>query len=127
MTDLVQMSIEQMRTKGIKNHNKMNEQDKARQDYLKQQTSSEDFRRLYRDKGKQNTARVNSVISYSGAEDDIRKVLELADIHDSKKYIEALERIFNNSLTAYQLRELAKVLEITIRDTIEYAGRKNNS
>ena len=126
MTDLVQMSIEQMRTKGIKNHNKMNEQDKTRQDYLKQQSFSEDFRRLYRDKGLKNTARVNSVISYSGAEDDVKKVLALADIHDSKKYIQALERIFSNSLNAYQLRELAKVLEITIRDTLEFADRKKN-
>ena len=126
MTDLVQMSVEQMRAKGIENHNKMKEQNERRQNYLKEQSHTDDFRRLYRDKGKKNTDRVNSVISYQGAEDDIRKVLEIANIHNAKEYVQKLERIFNNKLTAHELRELAKVLEMAVTDTIRFVEKESN-
>ena len=126
MTDLVQMSVEQMRAKGIENHNKMKEQNERRQNYLKEQSNTQDFRRLYRDKGSKNTERVNSVISYQGAEDDVRKVLEIANIHNSKEYVQKLERIFNNKLTAHELRELAKVLEMAVTDTIRFVEKESN-
>ena len=126
MTDLVQMSVEQMRAKGIENHNKMKEQNERRQNYLKEQSNTQDFRRLYRDKGSKNTERVNSVISYQGAEDDVRKVLEIANIHNSKEYVQKLERIFNNKLTAHELRELAKVLEMAVTDTIRFVDKESN-
>ena len=126
MTDLVQMSVEQLRAKGIENHNKMKEQDERRQNYLKEQSNTQDFRRLYRDRGSKNTERVNSVISYQGAEDDVRKVLEIANIHNSKEYVQKLERIFNNKLTAHELRELAKVLEMAVTDTIRFVEKESN-
>lgn len=126
MTDLVQMSVEQIRKKGIENHNKMKEQDERRKQYLNRQNQTEDFRRLYRDKGKRNTERVNSVISYQGAEDDIRKVLEIANIHNAKEYVSKLEKIFNNKLTAHELRELAKVLEMAVTDTIRFVEKESN-
>ena len=126
MTDLVQMSVEQMRAKGIQNHNKMKEQNERRQNYLKEQSHTNDFRQLYRDKGNKNTERVNSVISYQGAEDDIRKVLEIANIHNAKEYVQKLERIFNNKLTAHELRELAKVLEMAVTDTIRFVDKESN-
>ena len=126
MTDLVQMSVEQMRAKGIQNHNKMKEQNERRQNYLKEQSHTNDFRQLYRDKGNKNTDRVNSVISYQGAEDDIRKVLEIANIHNAKEYVQKLERIFNNKLTAHELRELAKVLEMAVTDTIRFVDKESN-
>ena len=126
MTELVQMSVEQMRAKGIENHNKMKEQNERRQNYLKEQSNTQDFRRLYRDKGSKNTERVNSVISYQGAEDDVRKVLEIANIHNAKEYVQKLERIFNNKLTAHELRELAKVLEIAVTDTIRFVEKESN-
>ena len=126
MTDLVQMSVEQMRAKGIENHNKMKEQNERRQNYLKEQSNTQDFRRLYRDRGSKNTERVNSVISYQGAEDDVRKVLEIANIHNSKEYVQKLERIFNNKLTAHELRELAKVLEMAVTDTIRFVEKESN-
>jgi len=118
--------LEQLRKKGIENHNKMKEQNERRQHYLDRQNQTEDFRRLYRDKGKRNTERVNSVISYQGAEDDIRKVLEIANIHNAKEYVSKLEKIFNNKLTAYELRELAKVLEMAITDTIRFVEKESN-
>ena len=126
MTDLVQMSVEQMRAKGIENHNKIKEQNERRQNYLKEQSNTQDFRRLYRDKGSKNTERVNSVISYQGAEDDVRKVLEIANIHNAKEYVQKLERIFNNKLTAHELRELAKVLEMAVTDTIRFVEKESN-
>jgi len=126
MTDLVQMSVEQMRAKGIENHNKMKEQNERRQNYLKEQSNTQDFRRLYRDKGSKNTERVNSVISYQGAEDDVRKVLEIANIQNAKEYISKLEKIFNSQLTAHQLRELAKVLEMAVTDTIRFVDKESN-
>ena len=126
MTDLVQMSVEQMRAKGIQNHNKMKEQNERRQNYLKEQSHTNDFRQLYRDKGNKNTERVNSVISYQGAEDDIRKVLEIANIHNAKEYVHKLESIFNNKLTAHELRELAKVLEMAVTDTIRFVDKESN-
>ena len=126
MTDLVQMSVEQMRAKGIQNHNKMKEQNERRQNYLKEQSHTNDFRQLYRDKGNKNTERVNSVISYQGAEDDIRKVLEIANIHNAKEYVQKLERIFNNKLTAHELRELATVLEMAVTDTIRFVEKESN-
>ena len=124
MTDLVQMSVEQMRAKGIDNHNKMKEQNERRQNYLKEQSHTDDFRRLYRDRGNKNTDRVNSVISYQGAEDDIRKVLDVANIHNAKEYVQKFERILNNKLTAHELRELAKVLEMAVTDTIRFCDKE---
>ena len=81
---------------------------------------------MYRDRGSKNTERVNSVISYQGAEDDVRKVLEIANIHNSKEYVQKLERIFNNKLTAHELRELAKVLEMAVTDTIRFVEKESN-
>ena len=119
MTDLVQMSVEQMRAKGI-SHNKMKEQNEEDRTIWKNRVilkTSEDCIEIRDPKYE----RVNSVISYQGAEDDVRKVLG-ATIHNSKVCSET-ERIFNNKLTAHELRELAKVLEMAVTDTIRFVEK----
>ena len=56
-------------------------------------------------------------------EDDLITVLAKANIHKSKSIIEKFQTIFSNEITPYQLRELAKVLEEIIDDTIENTSK----
>lgn len=117
--------LEQLRKKGIENHNKMKEQNERRQHYLDRQSQSvPDFRQIYKDMSEQNKERINSVISFESAEDDLITVLAKANIHKSKSIIERFQRIFSNEITPYQLRELAKVLEEVIDDTLEYTKKR---
>lgn len=116
--------LEQLRKKGIENHNKMKEQNERRQHYLDRQSQSvPDFRQLYKDMSEESQNRVRSVISFESAEDDLITVLAKANIHKSKSIIERFQRIFSNEITPYQLRELAKVLEEVIDDTIENTSK----
>lgn len=117
--------LEQIRKLASEQHNKMKEQNERREHYLNQQSQSvPDFRQLYKDMSEDSQNRVNSVISKESAEVDFATVLAKYNVHKHKDYMNAFERIFNNTLSAYQLREIAKNIEMIIDDIVKNVTNK---
>lgn len=109
--------LEQIRRLASEQHNKMKEQNERREHYLNKQSQSvPDFRQLYKDMSEENKDRVNSVISYESALDDMNTILSKHNVYKSKEYVSAFEKIFSNTLSAYQLREIAKTVEMILDD-----------
>ncbi len=131
MTDLKLQNLEQMRRQGKENFNRHIEEDKRRQTYLKEQDErlkkggENDFRRLYRDKGSKNTERVNSVISYEGAVDDLRQVYNIFERRLTKEELYLIENMLGNNVSAFQIREMASYLESIVENVIKFVHEKH--